>query len=102
MTSDVESLPQESIAIQEHLRDVELARSPKLWARVGVDPISFLKTKIAPLMRYKQNVEPNEASFTQKCEELSLAILTNDHAEIRDFRTQLRRCLGAFLLQLEK
>jgi type I restriction enzyme R subunit len=80
---DVESLPQKSIAIQEHLRDVELARSPKLWDRVGLDPLSFLKTKIAPLMRYKQNVEPNEASFTQKCQELSLAILTGDHGEIK-------------------
>jgi len=82
LSLDIGSLPVESIAVQEHLRDVELARSPRLWDRVGLNPIEFLRTKIAPLMRYKQSVEPNEASFTQKCEELSLAILTQNQAEI--------------------
>lgn len=105
LTSDVESLPKESIAIQEHLRDVELARSPKLWNRVGVDPMSFLKTKIAPLMRYKQNVEPNEASFTQKCEELSLAILTSDHAEIKRLSeaiAEMLRCLPTTIREVKE
>ena len=42
LMEDVKALPEESITIREHLRDVELAKSPKLWGRVGLDPIEFL------------------------------------------------------------
>lgn len=94
--NDVNNLPLNSVAIREHLREVELARSPKIWDRVGLDPMEFLKTKIAPLLRYKQNVEPNEASFTQKCEQLSLAILAQNAAEIdrlKEAIAEMMQCL---------
>jgi type I restriction enzyme R subunit len=78
----LDALPMETVAIKERLRDVELAKSPKLWDRVGVDPIEFLKTKIAPLMRYQQGIEPNEASFVSKCEQLGLAVLKGNDPEI--------------------
>ena len=94
--NDVNSLPLNSVAVREHLRDVELARSLKIWDRVGLDPIEFLKTKVAPLLRYKQNVEPSEASFTQKCEQLSLAILTHNEAEIdrlKEAIAEMMQCL---------
>jgi type I restriction enzyme R subunit len=94
--NDVNSLPLNSVAIREHLREVELARSPKIWDMVGLDPMEFLKTKIAPLLRYKQNVESNEASFTQKCEQLSLAILTQNAAEIdrlKEAIAEMMQCL---------
>jgi type I restriction enzyme R subunit len=99
---DVGSLPSESVAIQEHLRDVELARSSKLWDRVGIDPIDFLRTKIAPLMRYTQNVEPNEASFTQKCEELSLAILTGNQCEIERLKEAIAAMLNCLPLTIRE
>ena len=94
--NDVNSLPLNSIAVREHLREVELARSHKIWDMVGLDPMEFLKTKIAPLLRYKQNVEPNEASFTQKCEQLSLAILTHNSAEfdrLKEAIAEMMQCL---------
>jgi type I restriction enzyme R subunit len=105
LAQDVESLPRESIAIREHLRDVELACSPTFWQRMGVDPLSFLKTRIAPLMRYKQNVEPDEASFTQKCEELSLAILTGDYSEIQRLSeaiAEMLRCLPTTIREVKE
>lgn len=70
LMEDIAALPKESISVREHLRDIELASSPKLWDRVGLDPLDFLKTKITPLMKYKQNVEINEASFALKVEQL--------------------------------
>ncbi|MGD0145928.1 MAG: DEAD/DEAH box helicase family protein [Nitrososphaerales archaeon] len=82
IAQDVDSLPMDTIAIKEHLRDVELAKSPKLWDRVGIDPLDFLKAKIAPLMRYRQGVESNEISFVSRCEQLGLAILNQDNDEI--------------------
>ena len=79
---DVDSLPMETVAIKEHIRDVELAKSQKLWDQVGLDPLDFLKTKIAPLMRYRQGVEPNEVTFTSKCEQLGLAVLNEDEESV--------------------
>ena len=91
--SDITTLPTGSVAVKERLRDVELALSPKLWERVGLDPIDFLKTKITPLMRYKTGVEPNEASFVQKCEQLTLAILDENEAEIDRLRDDIAETL---------
>jgi len=102
LLEDVKALPQESIAVKEHLRDVELALAPKLWDRVGLDPIEFLKTKITPLMRYKQGVEPNEASFTQKCEQLGLAILTDNQAEIDRLREDIGEMLNCLPLTIRE
>ena len=68
------------------MRDIELARSTQLWSRIGLNAIEFLKRNISPLLKYKLNIEPNEASFTQKCEELSLAIVTRNQAEIERLR----------------
>lgn len=93
LMEDVASLPKESVSVREHLRDVELASSPKLWDRVGLDPLDFLKAKIMPLMRYKPNVEINEASFTLKVEQLSLALLTRNRAEIDRLRGDIAETL---------
>jgi type I restriction enzyme R subunit len=97
---DVKSLPGDSIAIRERIRDVELARSPNLWDRVGLDPIEFLKAKITPLMRYKQGVEPNEASFIQKCEQLSIAALTGNEPEIERLRESIGEALNCLPLTI--
>jgi type I restriction enzyme R subunit len=94
LIEDIKALPEQSIAVREHSREVELALSPKLWDRVGLDPVQFLKTKMAPLMRYKAGVEPNEASFTQKCEQLSLAILAGNQPEIDRLREDVGEMLN--------
>jgi type I restriction enzyme R subunit len=100
IAEDVNSLPMGSVSIREHLRDVELAKSSKLWNRVGIDPLDFLKTKIAPLMRYKQDVNLNEASFTQKCEQLGLAILNNDEPEIDRLKESIAETLNCLPLTI--
>jgi type I restriction enzyme R subunit len=99
---DVKSLPQDSIAIREHLRDVELAKSPKLWNRVGVEPLEFLRSKITPLMRYKQAVEPNVASFIQKCEQLSLAALMGNEPEIDRLKESIGEALNYLPLTISE
>ena len=79
---DVTSLPKDSVSVRENLKDVEKALSPSLWDTVGVDPVEFLKKKMTPLMKYKQDVNLNEASFTLKCERLGVALLENDQKEL--------------------
>src|SRR2546425_621926 len=92
--ADINALPKGSIAVREKIKDVELALSPKLWSRVGIEPIDFLKTKMTPLMRYKTGVEPNEASFTQKCEQLTLAILNKKEEEIERLKDDIAETLN--------
>lgn len=95
ISDDLDSLPLDSVAVREHLRDVELARSGKIWDRVGVEPLEFLKSKISPLMRYRMNMEPNEASFVQKCEEFGVAVLKNDQPEIDRLMEEISEALNS-------
>lgn len=93
---DILSLPKDSVSVRENLKDVEKALSPKLWDNVGLDPIEFLKTKITPLMKYKQDVNLNEASFTLKCEKLGVALLHSDKDETERLKqkiAQMVECL---------
>src|SRR5207247_10929057 len=71
----------------------EQALSPKLWDRVGIDTIDFLKNRITPLMRYKTGVEPNEASFVQNCEQLTLSIMMKNKTDIDRLRDDIAETL---------
>ncbi len=78
---DVKSLPKDNVSIKENLREIEKAESDKLWRTVGIEPIQFLRNKIAPLMKYKVDVNLNEVMFTLKCEQYVLAMLQNNEEE---------------------
>jgi type I restriction enzyme, R subunit len=80
--SDIKSLPMKSVSIRERRADVDLALSDKLWRNIGLDAFEFLKTKITPLMRFKQNLNLDIESFVLKVERLGLAILTKNQEEI--------------------
>jgi type I restriction enzyme R subunit len=95
ISRDIRSLPHESITIREHSREVEEALSQHFWDTVGLEPTKFLKTRIAPLMRYQKDVNPNEASWTSKAEQLSLAILTSNRAQIDRLRDDMGEWLNA-------
>ncbi|MDD5474076.1 MAG: DEAD/DEAH box helicase family protein [Candidatus Methanoperedens sp.] len=86
---DIASLPKDSVSVRESLKDVEKAVSAKLWDNVGLDPVEFLKKKITPLMRFKQDVNLNEASFTLKCEKLGVAILHGDREEVERLKPKI-------------
>ncbi|MDG7000133.1 MAG: DEAD/DEAH box helicase family protein, partial [Nitrososphaerota archaeon] len=102
LLADVNTLPEESISVREHLKDIELAKSPKLWDKVGIDQSDFLKTKIAPLMRYMQDVDPNVVSFAQKCEQLSIAALTNNKPEIDRLKESIGEALSCLPLTISE
>jgi type I restriction enzyme R subunit len=87
--SDINALPRESIAVRDAARDLEQVRSPDFWRRVGVKPMQFLRTRITPLMRYKPGVEPNQASFELKTEQLSVAILEKNAAELERLKNEI-------------
>lgn len=86
---DINALPSESIAVRDARRDVEQVQSPEFWTRVGIKPMHFLRTRITPLMRYKQGVDPSQASFALKCEQLSIAILEKNQAELERLKEDI-------------
>jgi type I restriction enzyme R subunit len=86
---DIRSLPKDSVSVRECLREVEKALSPRLWESVGIDPVKFLKEKITPLMKFKPDVNLNEASFTLRCEKLGLAVLNGEVKEIERLKPEI-------------
>jgi type I restriction enzyme R subunit len=99
---DIDNLPINSVTVQEHLRDVEQAKSNFLWNTFGLDAFEFLKKKISPLMKYKVGIEPNEASYTQKCEELSLALLTKDIVQAERAKEAIAKMLQSLPLSIKE
>jgi len=89
LLEDVRSLPRDSVSVRESLREVEKALSPRLWESVGLDPVNFLKEKITPLMKFKPDVNLNEATFTLRCERLGLAILKSDVEEVERLKPEI-------------
>ncbi len=95
---DIKSLPKDNVNIREREQDIERALSPVLWNNVAVNPIEHLVKNIMPLMRYKQDVNLNEASFTLKCEKLALAILKHDDKQVEHLKEEIGKmayCLPA-------
>jgi type I restriction enzyme R subunit len=102
LNNDITSLPSESISIQEHQRDLEKALDPNFYTTVGLNPFDHLKTKIAPLMKYTQDVNPNEAYFTLRTEQLSLAILHNNSLEIERLKNAIGEDLNCLPLTINE
>jgi len=75
IVKEIKSLPKDSEAIIPHIENIEIVEDPNFWNTKGRDPISFLKKRIAKLMKYKPDVKLKPASFTLKCENLLLAKL---------------------------
>jgi len=90
---DISQLPMDSVMIREKRLDVEKALSPGLWDNVALEPLEFLKNRIAPLMRYSKDVNINIASYTLKIERLGLALLQGNENEVE----RLRKSIGEML-----
>lgn len=100
--SDINALPRESIAVKDGARDLEQVSSPDFWRRVGLKPMQFLRTRITPLMRYKQGIEPNQASFELKTEQLSVAILEKNVAELERLKDAIGEVMDYLPFSIEE
>jgi type I restriction enzyme R subunit len=98
--SEVKSLPTHSIAIRERRQDIEKVLSPIFWENVGINQPQFLKTNIAPLMRYQQDIGLNEASWILKAERLALAALKKDQHDIDRLKPEMGAWLDALPLSI--
>lgn len=101
---DIEKLPLKSVSVQEHLRDVELAKSDKFWDNIGVQPLDFLARKITPLMKHQPDINLNKASFVLKCEKMGLALLQGDKKSADKLKQEIGHdlnCLPGNLQQVK-
>lgn len=100
--NDINKLPIKSVSVKEFLRDIETAKSEKLWDNVGIKPIEFLATKITPLMRFQTDVNLNLASFVLKCENLGLALLQNDTKLVEKLKADIGEDLNCLPRNLQQ
>ena len=101
---DINKLPLKSVSVKEHLRDIETAKSEKLWDNIGIKPIEFLASKMTPLMKYQTDINLSLVSFVLKCEKLGLALLQNDKKTIEKLKEDIGEdlnCLPRTLQQVK-
>ena len=101
---DINKLPLKSVSVKEHLRDIEAAKSEKLWDNIGIKPIEFLASKMTPLMKYQTDINLSLVSFVLKCEKLGLALLQNDKKTIEKLKNDIGEdlnCLPRTLQQVK-
>jgi len=101
---DINKLPLKSVSVKEHLRDIEAAKSEKLWDNIGIKPIEFLASKMTPLMKYQTDINLSLVSFVLKCEKLGLALLQNDKKTIEKLKEDIGEdlnCLPRTLQQVK-
>ena len=76
--NDIDSLDTESQKVQQNESNIEITKEESFWGGIGRDPIAFLKTNIAYLMKHKKNVTLSEQTFIYNCEKYLLAKLHLD------------------------
>lgn len=79
---DISSLPENSVTVMENHRNIDKAVSDQVWQYFDDKSLHFLDQEIAPLMRFKTDVNINQAQFLLKAEQLSLAVLQENSKEI--------------------
>ncbi len=107
INADIKSLPKRNVNIREVSQDLETAIDPSFWDSVGIEPFEFLRKKIAPLMRFKENVNYEESSFLMKTERLAAATIFKKDKEIERLKDDfgdimIRLPLGINAVQAKK
>jgi type I restriction enzyme R subunit len=79
---DLKNLPGNSITIKERRRDIDKALSDQIWLDLDRNSFDFLDNKIAPLMRFKNDINYYVEQFILNSERLGLCVLQKDQKEI--------------------
>lgn len=80
---DIETLPENSITIKENRRNIDKALSYQVWGDLDSKSFEFLEKTIAPLMRFKTDLDIYQVQFMYKAEKLGLCILQDKKDEIK-------------------
>ncbi len=87
--SDISSLPENSITVREHRREIDKALSSAVWDDLDEKSYEFLGTTIASLMRFQSDINLYQTSFLLKTEKLGYAVLTDDSEQIKLLKSSI-------------
>jgi len=79
---DIRNLPENSITVKENRRNTDKALSGSIWDDLDGKSFEFLEKTIAPLMKFKEDVNYYVAQFVLNTERLGLGVLVGDKNEI--------------------
>lgn len=75
LREQVAQIPTDSFSVQRVYRDIAQAWEDGFWRYLTQGKIEFLKTQVAPLLRFASGVDVAAATFTNKVERLKTEIL---------------------------
>ncbi|MBD1809764.1 DEAD/DEAH box helicase family protein [Microcoleus sp. FACHB-SPT15] len=77
LRQQIGQIPRDAFSVQQVYSQVEEAWMDGFWRYLTQRKIDFLRTQVAPLLRFVAGVDVAEATFTNKVERLKLEILTD-------------------------
>jgi type I restriction enzyme R subunit len=77
LRQQIGQIPRDAFSVQQVYSQVEQAWTDGFWRYLTQSRIDFLRTQVAPLLRFVAGVDVAEATFTNKVERLKLEILTD-------------------------
>jgi type I restriction enzyme, R subunit len=87
--ADLQNLPGNSITIRENRRDIDRALSDQVWSDLDQQSFEFLETKMAPLMRFRSDINYYVEQFVYNAEKLGLLLLNNEREGIARLKDAL-------------
>jgi type I restriction enzyme R subunit len=77
LRQQINQIPRDAFSVQQVYSQIEQAWTDGFWRYLSQRNIDFLRTQVAPLLRFVTGVEVAAATFTNKVERLKLEILTD-------------------------
>jgi type I restriction enzyme R subunit len=77
LRQQIEQIPRDAFSVQQVYSQVEEAWTDGFWRYLTQSKIDFLRSQVAPLLRFVAGVDVAEATFTNKVERLKLEILAD-------------------------
>ena len=77
LRQQINQIPRDAFSVQQVYSQIEEAWRDGFWRYLSQRNIDFLRTQVAPLLRFVAGVDVAAATFTNKVERLKLEILTD-------------------------
>lgn len=77
----IERIPRDTFQVKRLLPQIAQAWEDSFWGFIGQNNVSFLETRVAPLLRFASEVDASKETFTNKIERLKWQIMTGKETD---------------------
>lgn len=77
LRQQINQIPRDAFSVQQVYSQIEQAWTDGFWRYLSQRNIDFLRTQVAPLLRFVAGVDVAAATFTNKVERVKVEILTD-------------------------